>query len=143
MKLTSTAASLALAGLLLVGCKDDSTETTPQDTADQVQRQVDNAVGDIGRQTDRLANEAQDRAAQAQEQATEAAGQMQGQFDQVLQSVDAETRQQFQQLRQAITDRDWSRARQLADQLQAKSSELGEAGRQLLNSLRSQIPQGD
>jgi len=144
MKRTSIAASMALAGLLLIGCeKEETTETAPQGTGDQGQRQVDDAVGDLGRQTDRLAGEAQDRAAEAQDQATEAAGQMQEQFDQAMQNVDAETRQQFQQLRQAISDRDWGKARTLANELQAKSDDLGDAAKQLLNNLRRQIPDAD
>lgn len=136
-------AALAAAGLLMVGCEGETETTTPQTPptpTDNVRGQVDDATDAVQRETRELGDAAGELGNKVSEQATAAGAGLSERMDQVLANVDAETRQQFQQLQTAIQQKNWDEARTAASQLNAKRDKLTEQGRQLFDSLRAQIP---
>ena len=137
MRKGSYVAALAVAGLVVMGCEGETEVTTPPTgTGDQVQNQVDEA-------TSTLQQEARELGEAASDQAATAGGQLNEQMQQALQNVDAETRQQFQQLQSAIQQQNWDEARSILSQLDAKREQLSEQGQQLLEQMRAQVQAGD
>lgn len=134
MRKGSYVAALAVAGLLVVGCKDDSDTTAPPATPsnDEVQRQVDDA-------TRVLREETSDLGQNIKEQASAAGAKLNQQVEQATQGLDAETREQFQKLQAAIQEKNWDDARSILQQLNAKRDQLTEQGRQLLDKLQAQV----
>ncbi len=86
MRKGSYVAALAVAGLLVVGCKDDSDTTAPPATPsnDEVQRQVDDA-------TRVLREETSDLGQNIKEQASAAGAKLNQQVEQATQGLDAES----------------------------------------------------
>ena len=133
MRTGSYVAATAVIGLMMLGC-DRETDTTTPPTGQDVQNQVDRA-------TDTLRQETRDLGNTVRDQATEAGANLNERMQSALEGVDAETRSQFQQLQSAIQEKNWDQARTVLGQLNAKRDQLTEQGRQLLDSLRSQIPE--
>ena len=135
MRIGSYMAATAVLGLMMLGC-DRETETNTPATGEDVQNQVDRA-------TDALRQETRDLGNTVRDQANEAGANLNERMQAALEGVDAETRQQFQQLQSAIQEKNWDDARTALGELNAKRADLTEQGRQLLDSLRAQIPAGD